>query len=88
MQEVEICIEGHLNSEWGDWLGGITITHTEQDQSILTGTIQDQAALYGLIAKLRDLGVKLISVKYGVMDTDALRRMSLEGESGDSESGI
>jgi hypothetical protein len=48
-----------------DWLGGFTITHTEDDQTLLTGTVQDQAALYGLMAKLRDLGVKLESVNYG-----------------------
>ena len=62
MQEVEIRIEGHLDKGWMDWLDGSTIEHTEQGQSLLTGSVQDQAALYGLIAKLRDLGVKLISV--------------------------
>jgi hypothetical protein len=65
MQRVEIRIEGHLNKGWVDWLGGFTITHTEDDQTLLTGTVQDQAALYGLMAKLRDLGVKLESVNYG-----------------------
>ena len=65
MQPVEILIEGHLDERWIDWLDGCTIVHTEQNQTHLTGYVQDQAALYGLIAKLRDLGVKLVSVNYG-----------------------
>ena len=65
MQQVEIRIEGHLDQSWADWLDGFTLTHTEEGETILTGEITDQAALYGLIAKLRDLGVKLISVNSG-----------------------
>ena len=64
MGQVEIRIEGHLNKGWVNWLEGITIAHTEQNQTLLTGPVQDQAALYGLIAKLRDLGVKLVSLHY------------------------
>lgn len=64
MGQVEIRIEGHLNKRWTDWLGGFTIDHIEQDQTRLSGPIQDQAALYGLMAKLRDLGVKLVSIYY------------------------
>jgi len=45
-----------------EWLDGLTITHTQQDETILSGPIQDQAALYGLIVKLRDLGLPLVSV--------------------------
>jgi hypothetical protein len=47
-----------------DWLDGFTITHTELKQTLLSGSVQDQAELYGLIAKLRDLGVKLLSINY------------------------
>jgi hypothetical protein len=65
MQRVEIRIEGHLDQSWADWLDGFTLTHTEQGETILTGEITDQAAMYGLIAKLRDLGVKLISINSG-----------------------
>ncbi len=65
MQRVEIHIEGHLDQTWADWLDGFTLTHTEEGETILTGKVKDQAALYGLIAKLRDLGVKLLSVKSG-----------------------
>ena len=65
MQLIEIRIEGHLDQTWADWLDGFTLTHNEQGETILTGEVIDQAALYGLIAKLRDLGVKLVSVKSG-----------------------
>ena len=63
MQQVEIRVEGHLDPTWANWLDGFTITHIEQAETILAGNVKDQAALYGLIAKLRDLGVKLVSVK-------------------------
>ena len=65
MQRVEIRIESHLDRAWADWLDGFTLTHTKEGETILTGEVKDQAALYGLIAKLRDLGVKLVSVKSG-----------------------
>jgi hypothetical protein len=64
MHNAEIHIEGLLDPHWGEWLGDVSIVYTEQDETILTGSFPDQAALYGLIAKLRDLGVKLISVNF------------------------
>jgi hypothetical protein len=65
MSSVEIRVQGHLDLAWADWLEGFTIKHLEREVTLLTGTVTDQSALYGLIAKLRDLGVKLISVNYG-----------------------
>ena len=65
MQHVVIRIKGHLDENWAEWFDGFTITHKEQDETILAGTIKDQADLYGLIAKLRDLGVKLVSINSG-----------------------
>ena len=62
MQHVEVRVKGHLDTHWAEWLDGLTITHSEQNETILSGPVQDQAALYGLIAKLRDLGLPLISV--------------------------
>ncbi len=64
MPQVDICFEGHLDETWAEWLDGFTLIHTEKRETILTGQVRDQAALYGLIAKLRDLGVHLISVNY------------------------
>jgi hypothetical protein len=65
MQRVEICIEGRLDMEWADWLEGFSLSYSGQNETILTGQVTDQASLYGLIAKLRDLGVKLLTVNYG-----------------------
>ena len=64
MQRVEICVEGCLDAEWADWLDGFSLSY-RGDETMLTGQVTDQAALYGLIAKLRDLGVKLLSVNFG-----------------------
>jgi hypothetical protein len=62
MQFLEIRVEGHLDKTWADWLDGFSITHTEQGETILTGDITDQAQLYGMLSKLRDLGIKLVSL--------------------------
>jgi hypothetical protein len=65
MLRVEIRVEGRLDPSWAEWLSGLTVTHVEGSKTVLTGCVKDQAELYGLIAKLRDLGLKLISVKPG-----------------------
>ena len=62
MQSVEIRVKGRIDERWSDWFDDLTITHTDQDETILSGTVVDQAALYGLLAKLRDLGLPLLSV--------------------------
>jgi hypothetical protein len=62
MHRVEIRVKGCLDLEWSEWFDGFEITFTDQNDTILTGAVPDQAALYGLIAKLRDLGLELISV--------------------------
>lgn len=62
MQNVEIRVKGQIDEHWSDWFEDLTITHTDQDETILSGTVADQAALYGLLAKLRDLGLPLLSV--------------------------
>jgi len=62
MQNIEIRVKGQIDEHWSDWFDDLTITHTDQDETILSGTVVDQAALYGLLAKLRDLGLPLLSV--------------------------
>jgi len=57
-----IRIKGHLDSAWSEWFGGMTITHLDCGETMLCGHVPDQAALHGLIIKVRDLGVPLISV--------------------------
>ncbi len=62
MQQVEIRVKGRIAERWSEWLDDLTITYTDQDETVLTGPILDQAALYGLMSKLRDLGLSLSSV--------------------------
>lgn len=58
----QIKISGHLGSEWRDWFDGLTVTPEEDGNTLLTGPVVDQAALHGLLKKVRDLGIPLISV--------------------------
>jgi hypothetical protein len=62
MQRVEIRVKGRIDEHWSDWFDDLTVTHAD-DETVLTGTVADQAALYGLLAKLRDLGLALVSVQ-------------------------
>jgi hypothetical protein len=59
---VEIRIEGHLDGQWTDWFGGLTITLEENGDTLLTGPVPDQAALFGLLRRVRDLGMQLVCV--------------------------
>ena len=58
----QIRIKGHLGDDWTDWFGGMTITLEENGDTLLTGPVPDQAALFGLLRRVRDLGMQLISV--------------------------
>ena len=63
MKRIEIHIEGQIDEKWAEWFGGLTITHPDPAETVLTGAVSDEAALYGLIARLRDLGIKLTSLQ-------------------------
>jgi len=58
----QIRIKGHLGCEWTEWFGGLIITLEENGETLLTGPVIDQAAMHGLLKKVRDLGMPLISV--------------------------
>ena len=58
----QIRIKGHLGRQWEEWFSGLTITLEDKGDTLLTGTVIDQAALHGLLKKVRDLGMPLISV--------------------------
>ena len=58
----QIRIKGHLGSQWTGWFEGLTITLEENGDTLLTGPVVDQAALHGLLKKVRDLGLQLVSV--------------------------
>ena len=58
----EIRLQGQLDTRWASWFDGLTITQTEEGDTLLTGPVADQSALHGLLKKVRDLGIPLRSV--------------------------
>jgi hypothetical protein len=61
-QQYEIRVGGHLGSRWSTWFDGLTLTCENDGTSVIRGFVVDQAALHGLLQKLRDLGITLISL--------------------------
>jgi hypothetical protein len=59
----EIRLKGHLNARWADWFDGLTLTRESDGTTLLSGPIVDQAALHGVLGKVRDLGLPLIAVR-------------------------
>jgi hypothetical protein len=75
----EIRLKGHLDGRWAERFDGLSLTHTDDGITILRGPVVDQTALYGVLRKVRDLGLPLISVKAvehaeadGSTDTDRI----------------
>jgi hypothetical protein len=65
MLSVEIRIKGQLDEQWSQWFEGFELAHEDETgETIMTGQVPDQAALYGLVAKLRDLGIQLVSFSF------------------------
>jgi hypothetical protein len=63
MQKIEIKVKGQITAGWSQWFDGLAIQVSDRDETIISGEIRDQAALYGIIARLRDLGLRLVSVQ-------------------------
>ena len=61
----EIKIKGHLDLRWSDWFGDLQLTHLAGNETLLAGALPDQAALHGLLERVRDLNLSLISVTCG-----------------------
>ena len=59
----EIRIKGHLDDRWAEWLEGLTFTHASDGTTLLEGLLLDQAALHGVLNKIRDLGLPIISIQ-------------------------
>jgi hypothetical protein len=79
----EIRVKGHLDTHWADRFEGLTMTLEEDGDTLLTGPVIDQAALHGLLKKVRDLGLSLVSVgplKHGPSSTLPLRGLRGKGQ--------
>ena len=84
----EIRIKGHLEDRWADWFEGMTITLEEDGDTLLSGPVADQAALHGLLKRVRDLGLPLVSVsplEHGPSTTFPLRGLCGTGQADQSD---
>jgi hypothetical protein len=70
----EIRLKGHLEARWVQWFDGLTITLEENGNTLLSGPLADQAALHGILKKVRDLGLTLLSVNSVEPDTKEVRK--------------
>ena len=82
----EIRIKGHLGHQWTDWFGEVAFTLEENGDTLITGPVVDQAALHGLLKKVRDLGMPLISVN-GV-EPDPSTTLPLRGLRGTGQADV
>ena len=84
----EIRIRGHLDKKWAEWFEGLIITLEDNGDTLLTGPVIDQAALHGLLKKVRDLGMPLVSVsplEHGPSTTLPLRGLRGTGQADQSD---
>lgn len=70
MLDVEFIVKGRIDEDWSEWFEGFVITYNQKDETVLTGRVTDQTALYGYLARLRDLGLSLVSVRPTGLDDE------------------
>jgi hypothetical protein len=68
-EHYEIRIKGHLDQYWSDWFAGLQLTNLEGDETLISGQLPDQAALHGLLERIRDLNLTLVSVNCNCSST-------------------
>lgn len=78
----QIRIKGHLSEQWTDWFEGLTITLEEDGNTLLSGSVLDQSALHGILKKIRNLGIPLLSINS--MDADPAIDTKTDSVTGDS----
>ena len=85
LEVYQIVVKGHLDSEWSEWFDGLTITMVDNGATILSGPIVDQTALHGVLIKIRDLGLPLLSLTRIDPDlSDSVHRPSVHTTKGTS----
>jgi hypothetical protein len=77
----QIRIHGHLSQQWTDWFEGLVITLEEDGNTLLSGPVVDQSALHGILKKIRDLGMPLLSVNF--VDPDPAKKKDIDQVKGD-----
>ena len=76
----ELRVKGHLDPRWAEWFDGLTLTQAGDGTTVVHGPIVDQAALHGLLQKLRDLGLPLISVARDESEQPEVPSLDLDGQ--------
>ncbi len=72
MQHVEILVKGHVDVDWANWLEGVDVSHTARGETSFAGWLPDQSALYGLLNRLSDLGLQLISISARLTEPESM----------------
>ena len=69
MDNIEVRVKGYVETAWSEWFEGLTVTHADGGDTVLSGTVADESALYGVLMKLSRLGLRLISVSVKGVNT-------------------
>jgi len=85
MEWIEIRVKGQMDCNWSDWFGGLDIAHTMPGETILTGPIRDQAELRGVLCRMTDLGLVLVSLETSPRIAESSRTIQEEVIDGKKE---